>query len=675
MPLGYRSIFTVGAEQDAVRVAAEQFRSWLRQKHYDADAVTPGVHDVAENVLLAVTELRPQDGSHSLRYRLTESGPVAEWTTTITARTGGREPGWIWVDVNAPPYHRGSGSPPRRDASGSGSPEPADDPRWTGVPRLVRDMLSVTEARDGELVLAGRPTLVGTEDVDALIAAICDPERRGSALVAAPIPGVSMPVLVGHVEQITRESVGLAGAYVMDEDAAQDLQGSFGQLQSVPLGAIRTYLPGVDPASAVDARRHRILVASTIASQPASKLARTLGWADRKRSLNLPLPRHVSRLDRILSREEPATALRSIHADMAGMRADLTPQADVLSEISVVTGADSHEAVREATQIAIQAAREAEAAAQQIARTAENTASAPVEEAATAVARDVTAASELLADLAREFAAELPGQPAVRGGAALVDRIRRFLAEGRSALRGQQELSRRVAALQDTLEEAEDDRDGARSRLEEEQLDHACTQYELLHLKAEADRLRGALAVAGRSEDAWTAPAEAAQPPGSFAELLERFEDGALPGVAFTGDAKSALELDDHDPWGTWASKTWDILRVLDGYVQARQAGDFSQGVHAYLSETPPGRPGYSAAAHASKESDTVQNSPKFRKLRILPVPTETCADGSVFMGSHFRIAMKGLTSPRMHYHDDALGTGKIYVGYIGKHLPNKQTN
>jgi hypothetical protein len=675
MPLGYRSIFTVSAEQDPVRIAAEQFRSWLRQKHYDADAVAPGMHDVAKGVLLAVTELRPQDGPHALRYRLTESAVTGEWTTTITARARGREPGWIWVDVNAPPYQQGYGSLLRQDGIPANGLESAEGPKWTAVPRLVRDILSVTEASDGDLVLSGRPTPVGADQIDDLIAAICDPERRGSALVAAPIPGVSMPLLIGHVEEITRQSVGLAGVYVLDEEAAQELQESFGRLHAVPFGAIRTYLPGVDPASVVDARRHRILLASTIATQPAGKLARILGWANRNRSLNLPLPKHVSWVDRVLSREEPATALRSIHEDTSSTSAGRETQAELVPDASSVTDADRREAVREATEIAIEAAREAEGAAREAARTSENVASAPVEEAATAAAREVTAASELLADLVLEFAADVPGQPAARGGAALVDRLRRFLAEGRSALRGQQELSRRVASLQDRLEEAEDDRDIARSRLEEEQLDHAVTQYELLHLKAEADRLRGALAAAGRSEDAWTTPAEAPQPPGSFAELLERLEEGALPRVAFTGDAKAALELDDHDPWGTWVSKTWDILRVLDGYAEARQAGEFNQGVHVYLSKTPPGRPGYSAGAHASQESDTVENSTKFRKFRTLPVPPEACPDGSAFMGAHFRIAMKGIISPRLHYYDDVTKTGNIYVGYIGKHLPNKQTN
>lgn len=594
MPLGYRTIFKVNAEQDAVRVAAEQFRPWLREKQYDADAVTPGVHDVAKGVLLAVTELHPKDGSHAIRYRLTESFPAGEWTTTITAHSSSRERGWIWVDVNAPSL-RSSDVPRIADGSTAPEQERSLGARWTAVPRLVRDILSVTEASDGDLILSGRPTPVGAEELDDLIAAICDPERRGSALVAAPIPGVSMPLLIGHVEELTRQSVGLAGIYVLDEDAARDLQQSFGQLHAVPFGAIRTYLPGADPASAVDARRHRILMAGTIATQPAGKLARTLGWANRTRSLNLPLPKHVSRVDRILSREEPAAALRSIHEDTASTLADQP----VRSELN--TDADSREAVREATQIAIEAAREAEAAAQEAVRTTDDVAAAPVEEAATAAARDVTAASELLADLVREFAADVPGQPTARDGAVLVHRLRRFLAEGRSARRGQQELSRRVASLQDTLEEAEDDRDSVRSRLEEEQLDHACTQYELLHLKSEADRLRGALAVAGRSEDAWTAPAEAPQPPESFAELLERLKDGALPRIEFTGDAKTALDLDDHDPWGTWASKTWDMLRVLDGYLDARQAGEFFQGVHAYLNNTPPGRPGYTPGAHASQ--------------------------------------------------------------------------
>src|SRR5207245_4305158 len=83
---------------------------------------------------------------------------------------------------------------------------------------------------------------------------------------------------------------------------------------SVPLGAVRTFLPEVDPASAVDARRHRVLLARTIAEQAPGKLAHLLGRANRSRALNLPLPSHVAQVDRLLSREEPAAVLRAIQA-------------------------------------------------------------------------------------------------------------------------------------------------------------------------------------------------------------------------------------------------------------------------------------------------------------------------------------------------------------------------
>lgn len=97
--------------------------------------------------------------------------------------------------------------------------------------------------------------------------------------------------------------------------------------------------------------------------------------------------------------------------------------------------------------------------------------------------------------------------------------------------------------------------------------------------------------------------------------------------------------------------------------------------MHAYLSQTPPGHPGYSAGAHASQESESVEQSTRFRTLREQPVPHAVCAAEKVFMGAHFKIAKKGTISPRMHYFDDTANTGKVYVGYIGRHLPNTLTN
>jgi len=629
MAVGYRSIFSLRRGQDAVRLTAEQFRSWLALKGYRSVAVAPGVHDVAEHAQLVVTELHPHDGSRSLRYRLTESSSAAEageWVTTVTVHRDGTGDDWVWVDVNAPPSTSGPAASHERLVKDVD----AADAWWTGVPHMVRAILSAADAHDGEMILSAQPTVVTVAEVDGLISAICDPGRRGTALVAAPIPDVPVSGMIGHVERLTRECVGLSGIYVLDTGAAEKLEEAFAPSHSVPLGAVRTFLPEVDPASAVDARRHRVLLARTIAEQPPGKLAHLLGRANRSRALNLPLPPHVAQVDRLLSREEPAAVLRAIQE---------TPPDPF-------------------------ARRSGDGAA----------GVAPAGQAATTAVREVAIAGELLTSLVSEFQsgasrADVPGGPDD-----MTARFRELLAEGRGVLRGHREISRRLAALQDMLEDVEDDRDLVRARLEDEQLAHAETQAELLRAKLELDRLRGILSRVGRV-DQTRAAAAAAQSPGSFGELLERLDEHVLSCVIFTGDPKNALELDDFDPLGTWAAKSWDVLRVLDGYAAARRRGEFSKGVHAYLGHTPPGRPGYSPGAHSTQESEPVERSPKLRKLRVFPVPSDIHPDGAIFMDAHFKIARKGLVSPRIHYHDDASRTGKIYVGYIGKHLPNAHTN
>ena len=623
MAVGYRSIFSLRHGQDAMRLTAEQFRSWLAFKGYRSVAVAPGVHEVAEHAQLVVTELDPHVGSRSLRYRLTESSSAGEWVTTVTVHRDGREDDWIWVDVNAPPSTPGPAASYERLVKDVD----AADAWWTGVPHMVRVLLSVADAHDGEMVLSAQPTLVTAADVDGLISAICDPGRRGTALVAAPIPDVPAPRMISHVERLTRECVGLAGIYVLDTGAAAKLEESFAPSHSVPLGAVRTFLPEVDPASAVDARRHRVLLARTIAEQPPGKLAHLLGRANRSRALNLPLPSHVAQVDRLLSREEPAAVLRAIQ--------ETPPDPFARGPGDGAAGL------------------------------------APAGQAAITAVREVAIAGELLTSLVSEFqsGADVPGGPDDTAA-----RYRELLAEGRGVLRGHLEISRRLAGLQDMLEDVEDERDLVRARLEDEQLAHAETQAELLKAKLELDRLRGILSRAGRV-DQTRAAAAAAQSPGSFAELLERLDEHVLSCVIFTGDPKNALDLDDFDPLGTWAAKSWDVLRVLDGYAAARRRGEFSKGVHAYLGHTPAGRPGYPPGAHSTQESEPVERSPKLRKLRVFPVPEDIHPDGAIFMDAHFKIARRGLVSPRIHYHDDTSQTGKIYVGYIGKHLPNAHTN
>lgn len=45
-------------------------------------------------------------------------------------------------------------------------------------------------------------------------------------------------------------------------------------------------------------------------------------------------------------------------------------------------------------------------------------------------------------------------------------------------------------------------------------------------------------------------------------------------------------------------------------------------------------------------------------------------------MDEHVRLEKGSDPAPRIHFYDDTGGaTGKVYVGYLGRHLPNFQTN
>ena len=39
-------------------------------------------------------------------------------------------------------------------------------------------------------------------------------------------------------------------------------------------------------------------------------------------------------------------------------------------------------------------------------------------------------------------------------------------------------------------------------------------------------------------------------------------------------------------------------------------------------------------------------------------------------MPAHIKVVKRGWPCPRLHFHDDTARTGKIYVGYLGEHLP-----
>lgn len=236
-------------------------------------------------------------------------------------------------------------------------------------------------------------------------------------------------------------------------------------------------------------------------------------------------------------------------------------------------------------------------------------------------------------------------------------------------------MSSRFRELQARNEALQDERTELVRLLDDEREEHQQTDAERARAEDTARKLRRLLVADGRADEAWSEETVTVDDdrPDSFDDLLDRVDK--LTHVEFTGDPEQTRQLDERDPLGTWANKCWDALLALDDYATAVAEGRFSGGVDAYLRNVPSGCHGFSANRHARDESDTVKNNSAFARHRRLPVPPEVSEDGEVFMGAHFKITQSRMLSPRMHYHDDTARSGRIYIGYIGRHLPTQQTN
>jgi hypothetical protein len=195
-------------------------------------------------------------------------------------------------------------------------------------------------------------------------------------------------------------------------------------------------------------------------------------------------------------------------------------------------------------------------------------------------------------------------------------------------------------------------------------------------LAARVRWLERTLAESGHPVYGLSCPEEIFQP-GSLAEALVEART-SLARLVIGDTEDSAVWLDNAYPRmrSTWAAKAWDALRALNEFAEARSAGKFSRGFHDWCAGGAPGRFTIPAGMVAMRESRSVTGRGKFSRPRTFPVPIEVAPGGELLMEAHIKLRSVGYPAPRMHFHDDSGGaTGKIYIGYVGDHLPNTRTN
>lgn len=255
-----------------------------------------------------------------------------------------------------------------------------------------------------------------------------------------------------------------------------------------------------------------------------------------------------------------------------------------------------------------------------------------------------------------------------------------------SRLQGSDGISAEILELVQVIERERDDALEANGALqvayESEKYQREISELYIVDLESEVDKglrenvyLRGLLHELGKydlappadNSDIWL------EVPDSFADLTQAVS--LVPYVEFTGSLAPVIELDRQSQVTSGIQRAWSAIHAMSDYAVMKERGQFAGSLYEYLNSDSHSGFKISIGALAMSESEQVKVNPEFRTARTFSVPDEVSGGGTIFMEPHVKL-MTGLSnSPRMHFFDNTGGDHKIYIGYIGRHLPTPGTN
>lgn len=612
MTLVYRSVFTDADGRIGAAVPAT-FEAWLRSK---------GLVPPASGLAQAGAALESREGAiawaaHSSvaiserqiqRLRLVEETNEARWVTTLSWNytTSNAGGGEGWLWVDL--EHEPVGGRPLKRP---------------GSPRIVRELLAAGEAVDGGVPLTSEVWQVRAGQASELLRFVTSPTRHIPIIVFAYDPQRAYDQ-VKLANYLARDLAGVAAVFrLADGQATERLSQLLPEGLAVFGGAMRTYLPGAGSRDD-SAIRHRVLgraslVALGARAFPAVK-DQILEFSVRR---GTPLPTLSAR--RSSNPVRPAKVAPATESAATAVAGVLSVPRDWLQD--------------------------------RFRRVRRSLGKSEVLEQSSADQLTLfdSALDELIA--AAQTPAQAEGQPGS-------DSFARELAEARA----DREL------LNQLLEAAQNELDQSTAELKDLGYELEAIELEATEAAEATDRAeRRGRWLSRRLRDAGDpgfgtddslpdAPPSVAEVVLLSRELLEWLTVGPTDGTAAELDLQGSSQL--------YAIKSWSGLIALNAYAQARTEGRFGNSFYAWCQEAPAGEAAISAAAVSLVESETVATNPGLRRARVFPVPPEVEKSGSLYMPAHIKVVKRGWPCPRLHFHDDTAGTGKIYVGYLGEHLP-----
>ena len=701
MGRGYRAIVELDGKEGALQTADRLFHEWAQNKYplegrsarieceeegiYRFGELTSCRGSVADIVATKLTEA--SEDKHYERQLLemverTGDGHQ-QCTTRIFAMHATKESRYrdvLWVEV----------TPPRESG-------------WDAKPpRLVRDLISEGHCYDRGMPLSeSLQSISDDRQVEELIGWIRDERRRASVVVAAPLTdGSGQGALEAEsrwktiLGTLTRDSLGCASYFLLTPDAYRQFRERIGEECVMPKGSLRTYLPGFRPDDPTDRYRHRVLTAATLLRR----------YDEKQKKFRSELSEIIARtpceylwekgLDKELRRAQAPLDKKRLTVPTFYPLREATESAELLDErvrqrVAESLSALSHEAVLPVEESSKPELVKPEGAAPG-AHVSDWSGSAVVAEPAPQRSESPHLAwYEPLRRLIRRFLpffsprtpADLTsGVMALSSGLDAMNRTYEELSSERDKLSGE------LQAAKELLDGAADDSEEIRTLKEDyDNLDRELSeaQEERENLARRNQYLEWKVKNPGATDVERDFVEEQLDArPTCMSEFFDRMTLGSFDTVTKyvvlsdpDGMMEDILKLDALAS-SRYAAEFWNYVLVLRDYMRAREAGDFAGGnVHDYLANPPEGYRTCSAARHRSNESETVKGNEKMRRERTLPVPREVDPSGEIEMWAHFAPTHCDQNALRMYYYADTKTTGKVYIGYIGRHLTNTKTN
>lgn len=571
------------------------------------------------------------------------------------------------------------------------------------APGFVQGYLRTARVTDGAVHLTDTADEVDEDGVHRLITALSERNRRVPVIVVSMDPQEPRAAR----EQADHLAAAVAGAAVVvrfaDLRAQKRFNGTIGADLGVFNGGIRTYVAPFAPESESHPYRHRPMGGATIRSQGPKALDLAAGGAIAE-TTRRPLPDDVQRTYRVVSmllsgKAGPgdiakAVPPRPVPADYGreGLRRWMMAKtARPAPEPAPSTGLVP-DSVPESEPVPVPAPEPAETSAAPSPAPATTEPPAPdfgelARTVAKTVIRELRGELDTVLDLATSATGnglesdEILRQMRTLG--AHVDGLREIVMARRT---GDRLSAGAGIGIRAEVEAGAGAGTGAGGDRLADEIERLRTEHEILQQEY-AEAVAGARKLEERVRWLKARLAEAGQPAFGLTSQGSPFEPtSVVDALNMARETLHHLEIGDTDAEAAkldltyptlaraWASKTWDALRALDAFAQARSAREFSGGFFEWCRDavglTIP------AGMVAMSESRTVNTNGKYSTRRTFPVPPEVNPSGKVMMEAHIKIRKGGCPAPRIHFHDDSGGsTGKIWIGHVGDHLPNTHTN